>query len=155
MNIRRMAAYGLLASLPILVFASFYSAVLFDDPYLIKRYGASITGLSAIIVLYQVAVETAIERWRAANSTQPDQLTSVNREFVERVNARRAKVFHNERLRIVVVVAAFAVVGETLHGWGDVLYYQLVPSEARASFSSGMHDSCSPCDNGVRPSAHP
>ena len=100
------------------------------NPHWLQRAGALIAALAAIAVLMQISAEIRLEREREAvdtrigaaadgalPSTPLDDLEV--RLTVNRLQVERSRITH-ERLQVAVFVVTSAMIGELLHGFGDL-----------------------------------
>lgn len=100
------------------------------DPHWLQRAGALIAALAAVAVLMQISAEIRLEREREAvdtrigaaadgalASTPLDDLEV--RLTVNRLQVERSRITH-ERLQVAVFVVTSAMIGELLHGFGDL-----------------------------------
>jgi hypothetical protein len=105
-------------------------AVMKDDPHWINRGGAFLAACAAVAVLKQTFLE---ERRRhvgeAGAGTKKIPLWSPFGRWMVRQDERaltiRLRELDTERVRIIFVSAVTAVVGEVLHGFGDLIYIGL------------------------------
>lgn len=100
------------------------------DPHWLNRAGALIAAVAAVAVLMQISAEIRLERDREAvdtrigaaadgalASTPLDDLEI--RLTVNRLQVERSRITH-QRLQVALFVVASAMIGELLHGFGDL-----------------------------------
>lgn len=100
-----------------------------QDPQLLSRGGALVAACAAGAILVQILLEIEIEGERArSRSTTNETNTIYSRSrvrFMERIKAARRTQkdsrLKTERLKIAAIVVVWAVIGEFLNGFGDLL----------------------------------
>jgi hypothetical protein len=114
----------------IISFGGFLS-VSTGDPHWLDRAGAAVAAFSAGAVLYQIIVEVKIEEQRGKLSEDMhrieeglDQLSPIGlletRLVRKRMERMQSTLIH-DRLRVATFVVIGAMVGEALHGFGDLI----------------------------------
>jgi len=120
--------------LALLVFVvSVIVARLTGDPHWLSRGGALIAALAAGAVLLQIALEIGLERARHQiearhGETEPlEPLSPIDRlakRLKESRDKRQVEGIEQQRLKIAFRVVSCAMLGELLHGFGDLLACQ-------------------------------
>jgi hypothetical protein len=122
--------------LPVLVVASIVGGVLLSirtgDPECLKRAGALIAALGAGAILFQIAAEIRLEQQRSrielavegekvrsSSSATPLEVLTI-RLALARLDAERSAIARR-RLALAGWVIATAMIGEMLHGFGDLV----------------------------------
>ena len=100
------------------------------DPHWLNRSGALVSALCAAAILIQVLIEISVEhRLSAATIARtrvPTEETLIDPLSRVETRIRLARIEHRERLlvrtrlRVVLVVVGGAIVGELVHGFGDL-----------------------------------
>lgn len=114
----------------------------FEDTHYIQRFGALISGFSALYILIQVRAEIRMEKKhleyeKYMKSGKTGTLYGPKADAVERII--RSSVEDNKtendkkRLRFVGVVACCALFGEIVHGFGDLLFFNHVISKTSSN----------------------
>ena len=88
---------------------------------LVRRIGASLSGVGALLVIYQTSVEARFDREHSREAENLASFTPLEREMAARILQDRQVTRKLKRGRIIVLIAMLVFVGETLHGWGDIL----------------------------------
>lgn len=124
MNFQKRILLATISFVFIAVISFFCLAYLLSDAHIANRCGATLSALGALLVIAQVFVENSHNQIAVNenNTIQGDDLTPLNREQAEKVIANREAVRKHERLYVVYCIAIVVLVGELLHGWGDVVY---------------------------------
>jgi hypothetical protein len=105
-----------------------------NDVHVVQRFGSLISGAAALFVFGQVSFELALEKEKEQLQTQKTQRMLwdyfVPRELLEATaEGRRGEAINTlvrRRMRFVLVVALTAMVGEIVHGFGDILCSPLI-----------------------------
>lgn len=101
------------------------------DAHWINRSGAVIAAVAAAVILAQISFEIAIEKERHTNEQREnaligelEDLTPISR-LEGRLISARTEYLENRlvkfRLRVAALVVTTAMLGELLHGFGDLL----------------------------------
>ncbi len=120
-----LASFLWLAALMILA-VSVVIARITGDGHWINRGGATIAAMAAGAVLLQIMVEIELEKESRDLPAPPDLPAYPSpRELLEHTLAakgREARMasLHQDRLQVALRVAVTAIIGELLHGFGDV-----------------------------------
>lgn len=132
---KRRRPFHLRVTLPAVVLSIIIAGVVLSfsthDPHWLNRAGALVAAVAAIAVLMQISAEIRLEREREAvdirigvaedralPSTPLDDLEV--RLTVNRLQVERSRITH-ERLQVAVFVVTAAMMGELLHGFGDLI----------------------------------
>ncbi|MES0490581.1 MAG: hypothetical protein ABUK01_11340 [Leptospirales bacterium] len=125
-------------SLPIItliaIVIGIYASSITGDPHWLNRMGALIASIAALAILLQIAVEINLEEKRSkidSKELKENQKISVSpvdelqvRLEIKRFEIQRRKLT-KERLLIASYVTFTAMLGELLHGFGDLLMCSL------------------------------
>ena len=110
-----------------LIDIGFAWAVAWCDPHLFNRIGALITACAAGLIVWQIGLEMTLEAQRHAGVAQADNragLSPIMARAMARATAkmwaRNERQYRSTRLRVAAFVAVNAVLGEMLHGFGDL-----------------------------------
>jgi len=110
---------------------SWIAAIRTADPHWVNRGGALIAAIAAGSVLLQIVLEMGLEKRHSEIENElnhvatpsPDSLLTMERT-AQRIEKRRLQKNMNAlekgRLRIVLHVVVCAMLGELLHGFGDL-----------------------------------
>lgn len=132
---KRRHPFHLRVTLPAVVVCIIIAGVVLSfakhDPHWLSRAGALIAAVAAVAVLMQISAEIRLEREREAvdarigaaadgalASTPLDDLEV--RLTVNRLQVERSRITH-ERLQVALFVVTAAMIGELLHGFGDLV----------------------------------
>ena len=111
----------------VLIVLGFISAVARCEPHAFDRIGAMITACAAALVVWQIAMEMALETERHATAVSdgspglsPIMVRALARAAAS-IRRRDERHYRYMRLRVAAFVAVNAVLGEIIHGFGDLL----------------------------------
>ncbi|WP_157727529.1 hypothetical protein [Stappia sp. ES.058] len=105
-----------------IIIFGFCFALLFDDPYLFRRFGALTTGYAACLVLLQIALENNFEAQKEESKlNDSDELSPVKEKWLRKRNDKKFLFYSQKRMSIALIVASLALLGEIVHGFGDFL----------------------------------
>jgi hypothetical protein len=127
---RRLAEIAFAAAIVLTVCLGAIASVWMQDPRWLERAGATVSALSAGAVLFQIVTELRIEEERTRlvtemhRSEECDQASPLGvlegrliRKRVEQMQSALVKA----RLRVAAFVVTGAMIGELLHGYGDLI----------------------------------
>jgi hypothetical protein len=100
----------------------------FQNLELINRFGAFLSAIGALLVVYQALIETRMEDRKSSESRtlSTDALSPMNAEVASRIFESRAEIRTRKRTQIVLCIAMIVFIGEIMHGWGDIIYQLIV-----------------------------
>lgn len=112
-----------------------------DDPHMMERFGALVSGSAALFVVIQVGLEIQIDNEkRALERGAVDEGQGSRWQMVlprallnrvrESIMERKAEELSSRRMRFVMIVATTAAIGEAFHGFGDIIY-EIISSTGR------------------------
>lgn len=115
----------------VIVVLSWVKAVSANDAHWVNRGGALIAALAAGSVLLQIVVEIELERRRvkvesrmAGSIHSPESMSVIERKAMQMEKNKihqQVEDLEQQRLRVVLNVVVCAMVGELLHGFGDLI----------------------------------
>lgn len=128
--------YGLcFAAVALYVTTATLTAISVGDYHILNRSGALLAAIGAVAVIWQVLVEERFERGneRDHQAASPSELSPAHLAMGQRIVSARTTARRRHRVRIVSCIAFVVMVGEVLHGWGDLIGNTLGPSLQPAS----------------------
>lgn len=120
---------------PALIIAIFFAGICLSfftkDPHWLNRAGALIAAIAALLILVQISAEIRIEHEIEAVDTNirviptnNSVLTPLekleNKLALNQLLVKRSKIL-GRRLRVAFFVVVAAMIGEILHGFGDLI----------------------------------
>lgn len=132
---RLQYTFHLRVTLPVLILtiiiAGIYLSFLTHDPHCLNRAGALITAIAAFFILVQISTEIRLEHEREAVDTRIREtmennflltpLDDLARRLTEKkLQKERSRIIH-DRLQVALFVVVAAMIGEILHGFGDLI----------------------------------
>jgi hypothetical protein len=120
----------------LIVLASIVVARIYDDPHIVNRGGALLAAIAASLVLYEAFFEERVKKRLGRESTDksPDDRRteggvwpfSPRAILAQRLALRqwrsREQEFNEVRMGLLLLSGILAVLGEIIHGFGDLLY---------------------------------
>jgi len=104
-----------------LLLLGFSWAMLANDPYIFRRFGALTTGYAASLVLLQVYLENSFEASKEATQETDENMSPTKEKWLEKRSRRKFEDYSQKRMTIAIIVALLAFIGEIAHGFGDLV----------------------------------
>ena len=131
------AAIVFIAAIALSIGWGVWATVRHQEPRSLERSGAAIAAIAAIAVLFQIRTELKIEEERNALSRQAQEAQEV--EDTSPIGALQSRLVRKRiellqaglvraRLRVAAFVVTGAMLGELLHGFGDLIACHLLIS---------------------------
>jgi hypothetical protein len=121
----RALTFGAFAfCMAVTICAIFYVAFSLSAAHIVNRFGALVSSLGAIFVVFQVMREMKHDSLNTADEGRMSSglISPANQRLAHESVRRRLVARRIQRLDVVIMVATVVFLGETLHGWGDLLY---------------------------------
>jgi hypothetical protein len=117
------------ASASFVLIFSFALAASTGDAHWCQRGGALLAAIAAFLAVFEASVEHNFRRYEAAKATNPPSLNNaddtswnmISRIRMAKFRSRSNKLSY-EKMKAVFWISSIAVVGELLHGFGDLLF---------------------------------
>lgn len=133
----RGAAIAFIGAIVLSIALGAWASVWLNDPRALERSGAAIAAIAAAAVLFQILTELKIEEERTTLSRQEQDAQEV--EGASPLGALQARLIRKRmevlqaglvraRLRVAAFVVTGAMIGELLHGFGDLIACHLLIS---------------------------
>lgn len=132
---RLQYSFHLLVTLPVLIIAiiiaGVYLSFLTHDPHWLNRAGALIAAVAAPLIIVQILVEIRLEREKEAVDTRIRETNKHNwveapinklkhRLEINNLQTKRSQIL-GRRLQVAIFVVVTVMIGELLHGFGDLI----------------------------------
>lgn len=123
-----MLRYALIAAL-IVIGASAFLSIHYNDPEVMRRGGALLAAIAASMAILEAFLEHHVHIVEVAKPTEPNPFGTAPVSILRRVQQGRWRLEHkqlsDEKLRTVILISCIAIVGELLHGFGDIVILSL------------------------------
>jgi len=112
----------------LIIIGTIYFAVKLHDPHLIQRGGALLAAVAASLAIMEATLERRVNEKSSLQLQQKPErgFSSFVTSTASRIHYARFRVTQskltNEKIRTVFFTSLLAVLGEILHGFGDLLF---------------------------------
>lgn len=102
------------------------------DQHWVQRGGALLAALAAFLAIFEAFVEHRVQEHEAARPRESEEkgLRYEILTMAQRIKQARFRTAHvalsGEKLRTVFFISSIAVIGEILHGFGDLIFLKAI-----------------------------